>query len=38
MDIEELKTALNLSLSSNEEIRKQNADIILRVMSINILF
>jgi hypothetical protein len=31
MDIEGLKQALNNSLSSNEEIRKANAEIILKV-------
>jgi len=35
MDITELQQALNLSLSSNEELRKANAEIILKVKDIN---
>ena len=31
MELEELKTSLNLSLNSNPEIRKTNVDLILKV-------
>ena len=31
MELEELKTALNLSLNSNPETRKTNVDLILKV-------
>lgn len=31
MELEELKTALNLSLNSHPEIRKTNSDLIIKV-------
>ncbi len=38
MDISNLTNALNLSLSNNEQDRKQSADFILKVINILIIF